>query len=240
VLQAGYSESLALLLVAAALLFVVRRHYLAAVPVALALGLTRPVALPLALVVVVHGAVRWRAARAGTDRLGRGALAGLVTLAVAAAVSGLAWPAICQAVTGMPDAYLRTQQAWRDGRPVGVFAGWSVLAGRPLLAVACAVGALAVVALLAHPAGRRLGPELAAWVVGYLGYLAAVLEPNTTSLVRFGLLAFPLAAAVVGLVPRARSRLWTGLLLVVCAAGQLAWLWWVWRMAAGDAWLPSP
>lgn len=243
VLQSAYAESLALLLVALVLLLVVRRRYLLAAPVAVALGFTRPVALPLVVVVAVHAVVRWRAARAGSDPVRRGEVAGLTTLVIATLASGLAWPAICGAVTGVSDAYLRTQQAWRQGHGVGLFAGWlPALSERPVVVAAWVAAAVAVAALLARPAGRGLGPEMVAWVAGYLGYLAAVLDPATSSLVRFGLLAFPLVPAVIGLVPgpSGRRRVWVAVLTVTCVAGQFLWLWWVWRFTVGDSWTPSP
>ena len=242
VLQAGYAESLALLLIALALLLVVLRRYLWTVPVALALGITRPVALPLVLVIVVHGAVRWRAARSGADTWDRQVVTRLTVLAGAAAVSGVAWPVICGWVTGVGDGYVRTQQAWRGGRPIGPFEGWGpAVAGDPGKLLPTVALAVVVVGLLASPAARRLGPELYAWSVGYLGYLAAVLEP-TSSLIRFGLLAFPLVAAVVGIIHgrRGRARAWTVLVLLGSFVGQVLWLWWVWRYTPGDAWTPSP
>ncbi|MCL2422845.1 MAG: hypothetical protein FWD11_02960 [Micrococcales bacterium] len=63
VLQTAYTESLALLLIALSIWAVVRRWYpLAAVAVVI-LGFTRAVALPMAVVVVVHAVGRWWVAR---------------------------------------------------------------------------------------------------------------------------------------------------------------------------------
>ena len=243
VLAVGYTESLALLLVVLTLLLLVHRRYLWALPAVVALGFTRPVGLPLVVAVLAHAGLRWWRQRRGADRVGTGEWAGMAALAGTAGVSALVWPAICGWVTGVPDAYLRTQQAWRQVARFGPFGGWlPVLGDRPALAVAWALAVVAVGALLASAAGRRLGVELVAWTVGYLGFLAAVLEPNSTSLVRFGLLAFPLVAAVLGLVarPAARARTWFALLCVASVAGQAAWLWWIWRVTVGDAWTPAP
>ncbi|WP_298459464.1 hypothetical protein [uncultured Cellulomonas sp.] len=243
VLQSAYTESLALLLVAATLVGLLRRQYGLAAVTVLALGLTRAVALPMALVVVVHGLVRLRAARRGADHLGRRDVLGLAALLVAAGASGVAWPLVTAAATGVPDAYLLTQAAWR-GRPdvVPVLPWldvarwlWGDALGPVLL-----LGLLAVaVALALSPPARRLGPELWAWCAGYGVYLVGVVEPGT-SLVRFGLLAFPVAAVVVGAVrgPARARRIWLVLVLITCAALQVAWTWSLWRLIPPSGWPP--
>jgi hypothetical protein len=242
VLQVAYTESLALLLVAATVGLVLRRRYGWAVLTVLALGFTRAVALPMVVVVLVHAAVRVRAARRGADRLGRGEVARLVGLLAAAGVSGVAWPLICGWVTGVPDGYLQTQGAWRGRPDVVPFLPWLDLgrrlwgpAGPWLLLV---TGALVLAVLLSPPA-RRLGAELQAWTVAYLGYLVAVVEPGT-SLVRFTVLAFPLGAVAAGAVrgPAWARRLWLGGLLVVFAGLQVAWTWGLWRLTPPSGWPP--
>ena len=65
--RSAYTEALALLLVASALLLLLRRDYGWMALVVVALGFTRAVALPMAVVVVVHAAVRWWSSRRGTD-----------------------------------------------------------------------------------------------------------------------------------------------------------------------------
>ena len=102
-----------------------------------------------------------------------------------------------------------------------------------------AVLALGVVALLVSPPARRLGPELQAWTAAYLAYLVGVIEPGT-SLVRFGLLAFPLAAVLAGAVtrPAALRRAWLVAVLVTGAALQVAWTWGLWRLTPPSGWPP--
>src|SRR5690606_13431245 len=112
VLQTAYTESLALLLLAAALWLVLARRYVAAMPVVLALGLTRAVALPLVLVVVAHGLLRLREARGAGPAWPLGERVGLGVLALLTGVSGLLWPALVGLLTGEPDAYAQTQAAW--------------------------------------------------------------------------------------------------------------------------------
>jgi len=252
VLQIAYTESLALLLVASALLLIVRRRYLLAVPVVLALGFTRAVALPMALVVVVHAVARWRASRRSADPpdptvgswddLTRRDAVGLGGLLAAAAVSGVAWQVVCGAVTGVPDGYLQTQAAWRarpDVVPVipwvdtsrWLLGGWG-----PAALVAVLAG---VVALLLCAPARRLGPELRAWPAAYLAYLVGVAEPGT-SLGRFLLLAFPFAAVTASMVrsDAGRRRAWAVSIVVLMVLCQVGWVWALWRLTPPSGWPP--
>lgn len=242
VLQVGYTESLALLLVAASLLAIVTRRYGWACAAVLALGFTRAVALPMAVVVAVHALVRWRQWRASGERpRGRDVL-GIGAVGLAGVVSGFAWLAICGWVTGVPDAYLQTQEAWRGAATTAPFAGWSYVpafwfgAAWPLVVLAAAVF---VVACLVTPSAWRLGRELHAWAAAYLLYLAAAVEPGS-SLARFLLLAFPLGAATAGLVtrPRAARWAWTGAVAALMLVLQVVWVWHIWRFVPPAGWPP--
>ncbi|ROS23088.1 hypothetical protein [Cellulomonas sp. PhB150] len=242
VLQIGYTESLALLLIATALLLLVRRHYLEMAVVVLALGFTRAVALPMAVVIVVHALVRWRASRAGTDRLTGRDVGALGALAVAAGVSGVAWPLICGWVTGEPDAYLQTQSTWRGVREVVPFESWGYVSRFWFgdLAPWVLLGSFALIAaVLVVPAAWRLGNELHVWPAAYLLYIAGAVEPSS-SLARFLLLAFPLAAVTAGVVTRpARARrVWFGLVVVAMLYLQVVWVWDMWRLAGPTGWPP--
>lgn len=242
VLQVGYTESLALLLVAASLLAIVTRRYAWACAAVLALGFTRAVALPMAVVVLVHAWVRWREWRAAGERPAGRVLAGIGALAVAAVVSGFAWIVICGWVTGTPDAYLQTQESWRGSRTTAPFAGWAYVPGfwfgdaAPFVVLGAA---LLVLACLVAPSTWRLGRELHAWSAAYLLYLAAAVEPGS-SLARFLLLAFPLAAATAGLVPRPRAArgAWTGAVVVLMLVLQVVWVWQIWRLVPPSGWPP--
>lgn len=242
VLQIGYTESLALLLVASALLLVVERRYLAASAVVLALGFTRAVALPMAVVVVVHALVRWRRSRTGQEALPGRDVAAIVGLGAAAAVSGVAWPTICGWVTGVPDAYLQTQAAWRGVREVVPFGSWGYVSrfwfGDLAPWVLLASFAL-VVAVLVVPAAWRLGAELHVWPAAYLLYIAGAVEPSS-SLARFLLLAFPLGAVTAGVVtrPAAARRAWLAGVLVLMLALQVVWVWNLWRLTPPSGWPP--
>jgi len=257
VLQVAYTEALALLLVAGALYLLWARRYEWAGVLIVLLGFTRAVALPLAAVVAWHGIVRlrhWRlevragrratAATAGTDGAeprpapvpwrDAARIGGLLVVAV---LSGLLWQVVCGIVTGRPDAYLLTQEAWRGTGPVVPFLPWLDVsrglfgAAGPLVLAAVLAG---VVALGVSPVARRLGPELQAWPLVYLGYLVAVIEP-WTSIVRFLLLAFPLAAVTVGWT---RSRWWFWGCVAAGVAGQAWWIWSLWRLTPPSGWPP--
>jgi len=242
VLQVAYTESLALLLIAGALLAIVRRRYGWAGAAILALGLTRAVALPLAVVVVVHAAVRRRDARTGHDEVrGRtwAALAGLAALAVA---SGFLWPAITGWATGVPDAYLLTQEAWRGAQSTTPFYGWTYAprfwfgGAWPLVLVA---GWGLTFAVMLGPWAWRLGREVHAWSVAYVGYLAAVIEPGS-SLARFLLLAFPLAAATAGAVGRTRRgrAAWLAFVVLLMLVLQVVWVRHIWQFDPPADWPP--
>lgn len=241
VLQVAYTESLALLLVAGCLWAVMTRRYVVAVPLVLALGLTRAVALPVAVVVAAHAVRRWR--RHPDDPWPARERVEVAVLGVAAVVAGLLWPAVVGLATGVPDAYARTQAAWRGRDEVVPLLPWFDVARwlvgdlGPALVVAVWLGGAAVVL---SPWLRRLGAEPWAWTAGYLGYLVLVLEPGT-SLVRFSLLAFPVAAATaLALEPlpaRRRRAAVVGLLLLGLLA-QVAWVALLWRLVPPSGWPP--
>ena len=241
VMQVAYTESLALLLIASVLYALIRRRYGLAALAVVALGFTRAVALPIAVVVVVHAAARWRSSRRGTDHLSRRDGAGLGALAAAAVVSGFAWQVVCGVVTGRADAYVVTQATWRAGPVVPVvpwfdIARWLFGASGPVVLLVVLAG---FVALLTCPPARRLGPELRAWPAAYLAYLVGVIEPGT-SLGRFLLLAFPLGAVTAGMVrgPAALRRIWLGAVVVVMALCQVGWVWLLWRLIPPSGWPP--
>jgi hypothetical protein len=237
VLQVAYTESAALLGLATALWALARERYLVAALAVVALGLTRPVALPLALVIVVHGLSLWRSGR--PSGLGRQlTLGGLAALAV---VSGLAWPTLAARITGVPDAYTLTQGAWRARGAVIPLVPWVDIArwlahdwAAPLL------GGLATLAVagLSSLSLRALGAVPHAWMVGYLLYLVAVIEPGT-SMVRFAILAFPAwGALAIAVLERRWARFSGTVLILLGLAGQAAWIALLWRLVPPSGWPP--
>lgn len=238
VLQAAYTESLALLLLGAVLWLLINKRWWAAAAVALVTGLARPIALPLGLVALVAVINRIRTRRE-EPIAGREWVAMAASL-VASGLSGLIWPLIAWQGTGRGDAYPATMSAWRQGEPVVPFTPTlevvKVVMGEtrgPWLLAAMLV--LLVVAV-AGPWAARLGAELRTWCLGYPLYLFAALDP-WTSIYRYLLLLFPLAVVMIGAGwagdhprrPQPGWLLWvrTGTILVLFLGWQV---WWTWEL----------
>jgi hypothetical protein len=250
VLQVAYTEALASLLLAGALLLLVRRRYLSAVPVVLLLGLTRAVAAPLLLVVGWHVVHRWRHRR--DDPVSRGDAVRLGALAAATGVSAVLWPAIVGLATGIPDAFLQTQAVWGQRPEQGLFVPWLSWAwrGLGLPGVLLLVGTVALgVALVLSRHGRWLAVELRVWAIAYPLYLLAVVRP-ITSMWRFLLLDLPLAAVLASVLVRAgrghagAARVaWHRLRWRLAGAGVVAVLgmsWWAVTLLTRTPWSDSP
>lgn len=185
VLQVAYTEGLALLLV---VLFIgaVRRRLLGqAVGIAVLLSLTRPIALPLGVVlgaVLFHDWLTQRRTTSGPRFPVRDVAATAAVLATAAL-----WPLIAWAVTGRRDAFFETQAAW----PVNSngLGGW---VGDMLRFTPVGILAIVVVVYLAlvclRPGSRRWGQELRLWSVVYPLYLFLASRPSP-SMLRYLMLA---------------------------------------------------
>jgi hypothetical protein len=246
ILQVPYAESLNTLLLAGSLLLMVRRKYLAAIPVVLLMCLSRPTGVPFAamagLLLLHHlwkrfgrrpgaGSVQGTmpAAAIPTSRE-LGSLAALVVVSVAGA---LAWPAIAWAVTGDPLAYTKTETVWR-GDDLVPFKPWfetgQLLFGPVLgiLAPFVFVGLFALL-MMSKPV-RALGAELRLWCTCYMGYLLVFLHPQTSTF-RMLLPLFPLALSAAWL---SRSKAYRGTVVVMFFLLQIVWIVWLW------AWAPLP
>ncbi|MEV7605224.1 hypothetical protein AB0N65_07270 [Paenarthrobacter sp. NPDC089322] len=238
ILQVPYAESLNLLLLSASLLLVVRRHYLAAIPVVLLMCLSRPTGVPFAAMLGLL--LLWRLwqrfgsrasspLRDGRTTSARGLVA-LGALVLAAGIGALAWPAIAWAVTGDPTAYTRTETAWR-GHDLVPFKPWfdtgRMLFG-PVLGVLAPfvfVG-LFVLVMMSGPV-RALGTELRLWCACYMGYLLVFLHPQTSTF-RMLLPLFPLA---LGAAMLSRSKAYRGTVVVMFLLLQIVWVVWLWAWA---------
>jgi hypothetical protein len=237
-LQVAYAESMFLLLLCASLLLLVRRQYLAMLPVVLVLSFTRPGALPLALAIGLHAlARRWHR---HDDPFPTGERVRVGVAAVATAVLGLAWLVVAGAVTGVAGAYTETELAWRApyvGRgPLVPFTPWIAGAnwwfpggsGVALLVVLL----IAFTALMLSPWARRTSVDLRWWAVAYALYLLAVFFPQSSSF-RLLMPLFPL----LGVLAVPRSRVYRALLVAVFLAGQWIWLYYCWWVNGYD-WTP--
>ncbi|MBG6223794.1 hypothetical protein IWX63_000342 [Arthrobacter sp. CAN_A2] len=235
ILQVPYAESLHLLLLASALYLVSSGRYYAAMPVVVLMGLARPAGVPFAIatgILFLHAL--WTARRAGdpgvrSDAAGR--MLPLFLLGVVSSVAAVAWPLIAWAATGQYTAYVATETAWR-GETLVPFVPWFEA---PAAVVGPAAGALVVAALVIGAIGMFLAPSVrsiglvpGAWCAGYLLYLAAFWDPQSSTW-RILLPLFPLALAVATL--RRGRLLWV--LLPVCVVLQFLWVDWLW------AWTPT-
>jgi hypothetical protein len=227
ILQIGYAESLALLLIVAVLLCLVRQRYLLALPLLPILALTRPVMVPMAFLLVVltigHLVFRRR------SPMPTGRIVQLGVLAVVAAVSTAIWPLVVGAATGIGDAYLQVEHAWHGG---GGFLPYELAAivGRRVFGpwlglLAPVVFAAFVTWIMLSASMRRVGPVLWIWTGAVIGYVMAVAVPNT-ALPRQFLPAFPVLLAVSFV---SSSRAFRVSVLVAAALTQLVWVAWLWH-----------
>ena len=242
--QLGYAEALHLFLLTAALLLLLRRRYLALLPLVVLMAFTRPSALPFALALGILLVIRVVRARRGVEALPRSEVLAIVLAGAVSVVAGFAWLLIAWAVTGSPSAYLDTENAWRSAylgpepllpltgwlRGATWWAEWSGVPGWLGLLVLAAVVVL-VTAAFATPWARRLGTVLRVWVAAWLLYLLAVFFPQSSTW-RLLLPAYP-AGAALAVGPR-----WV--LCLALVGGVAAQWWWVdgmWAVSGYD-WSP--
>jgi len=234
-LQLAYTESLAMFVLCGLLWAVMRRSWGVVAGLALVLGLTRPIAVPVVAVVTVAAWLRWRARE--RDPVSRGEYLAMATALASSCVAAVLWPLVAWYVTGSRTAYTDTMASWRVGgriEPLTPWLGMSQWAFRDFegAAVFGPVGlaalATTIVVLTCGPWATRLGPELRTWCLAYPAYLAVVLDPFT-SIFRYALPLFPLVAVVLGggWLTRTARWLWVrvGVLVALGVVGQAAWIW---------------
>lgn len=232
VLQVPYGEPLSLLLLAAALLLVIRRQYLWAMPVVVLLCLSRPVGVPFAATLgflLIFRLVQ-RLRRSGLEPHSTPDLVALTALTAVAGASALAWPAAAWAATGDIEAYTKTETVWR-GEDLVPFKPWfdtgADLFGPVLGMLAPFVFVALFAAMLYLPAVVRLGVELRLWCACYMGYLVMFLHPQTSTF-RMLLPLFPLA---LGAALLSRSKAYRGTVVVMFLLLQIVWIVWLWAWA---------
>jgi hypothetical protein len=180
VLQVAYTESLALVLLVGVLWSLHRHRYLLVALGTLCLGLTRGIAAPLVVVLLVHLALRYQN-RHLTPFPGRHRITGLVALS-AALVSPFLWPAWVALRTGVVSGYLRTMSAWAG--PDAKLEGWLVTVARGKnwgLTAVVVVVLLATSAVLLRSRGHAWGTDLRVWSMAYLLYVLVVTAPSLTT-----------------------------------------------------------
>lgn len=234
ILSTGYAEALNLLLLACALTLVIDRAYLWAIPVVVAMDLSRPVGVAFSFFMLIHLISRF--ARRGSDPYPAGEAIRSWTLGVLSCVAALIHPIHAWLRTGEPLAYLDTEHAWSGGHSRFVIQWFDMsrwLAGDiigPVLLVGLIAG---FVVLMLSPAGRQLGRDLQHFTVAYAVYLFIFFNPQTSTF-RLLLPLFPLALAM------AYSRSWAyrGLLLVVLIVTQYLWISQLWHFTPPSDWPP--
>lgn len=247
VLVMPYTEALACVLVASALLLLMRRHYTGVGLVALALGFTRGVAPALAASALVHLVIRWREDRAAGVSPLRGQRASAALMLAATAVSAVAWPVLVGVASGLPRAFFDVQAAWGQQPDRGPFVLWLTWAWdeRGIAGVLVMVGLVATyVALILGRHGRWLAIELRTWALAYPLYLLAVVRP-ITSMWRFLLLDFPVMALFASVAMRTSTGAsvvphWRRRVAVVAVALVIGMFWFAAALLTYTPWGAYP
>ena len=240
IFQAGYADTLGLVLLASALLLILQGRFLTALAPILLLSLTRPGVVALALALILFWLVKFWNHLGGTYEFAWGERIRLGFLAVATSLLGWLWSAVAWLVTGRADAYLATELSWRasfigESRLVP-FEGWSVSAAYfwgkpwgPYIMLGLVVVALA---LLFTKEVRNLGLVLWLWVASYYAYLLLVFFPQSSTF-RVLLMVFPLFGSLSSWMLKYPKPLrW--FVVVAFAILQWWWLWECWRYVAPD------
>lgn len=244
VLQVAYTESLAILLLCGFLLALTRERWLIATGLAVLIGLSRPIALPLGVVTLVALWLRWR--RRGSEPVERGEGAKALASLVGCGVAGLLWPSIAWLGTGVPDAYFQTMRAWSWSGGVQLFGPWVDIPRAyfgPIGPVVVVVTVVLLVIALGGPWARRLGPQLRVWTLAYAAYVMAAQTPGTST-ARYLLPMFPLLAVALGVASeRGRGRgiptgVRAGVLTVVFLWLQWKWISVLWHFTPPTDWAP--
>ncbi len=237
VLQVGYSEATAMVLLTGYLLALSRERWLVATGLALLIGLARPIAVPLGVVTLVAVWARW--GRRREQPVTRTEALSALAAVLGCAVAGLLWPALAWLATGDRAAYPRTMAAWRASDEIVPFRPWLDMAGYyfgPAWGpVWLAVAVVGLVVMVLGPWAARLGTQLRTWSLAYPAYLLVVLDPFT-SIFRYLIPMFPLVAVLLGSGGRRRgsdSHAWmalrAGAVLVLFVVGQWYWTDVLWR-----------
>lgn len=216
-LQIGYSESVALLFLVAALNLVADRHYLWASAAVLALSMTRIVTLPFLLVVLVHAYLRYRSEGAFW-RSRRGEAVSVAFLGFMSVFGLLSWMLLASLFIGTKAGLARS------AGQRSLYLGWFEDAyhlfgvGGPVL---MAVFLVLIALLMLSRTGKAWAPELRAWSFAYPAFLFAM-TPILPAVLRYLILTPTLPVMLAG-TPRVATRrnmIWVGVVLLVLVLCQ--------------------
>jgi hypothetical protein len=243
--QVDYAEAMELLFLAIALLYLQRRRYWTMLPFVAVMAFTRPSGLAFALALGLHVIYRWVVRK--RDPFPPREIFAAISAGIITALLGYAWPFIAGVVTGVPDAYVKTELSWRADyigfATLVPFKPWIQGAiwwmGRAqvdsesfaVLLLVIAVVAFAV--LMFSPWVKRIGVDLRLWVASWTIYLLAVFFPQS-SVFRMFVPAFPLLGAIA--VPT--SKVYRAIVVAFFIAGQVVWVWAVWWFSSSADWTP--
>ena len=226
ILQATYTESLALLLVIVNLMLIrARRYWWTAVALVL-LALTRNVVIAMVPVLLAHAFVRWRTERDGFRMRDKILLGALV---VEAAGLTFLWPAVIGAVTKNPAGYADTMQAWKIGTDIKLSSWWNYLDfAYGWWGIAAGIAIVAFFGwFMLSKRSWRWGPELWGWAGAYPAYQLLVTNTGPSRL-RYALLAFPFALFIAWFLRLKWWRRWEVWGLVgVALLGLGQQVWWI-------------
>jgi hypothetical protein len=247
ILVMPYTEALAGVLIAGSLLLLMQRRYAWVAVLCLALGFTRAAAPAIACAAIAHLVLRWREDRAAGGAPLRGQRVTAAVMLVATGVSSIAWPIVVGLISGLPRAFFDVQAAWGQKPESGPFVLWLSWAwdGHGLVGVAVLIGLVATyIALIVGRHGRWLAVELRVWALAYPLYLLAVVRP-ITSMWRFLLLDFPIAAVVASVAMRTSTGAkvvdhWRRRVGVVALVLLIGLFWFTCALLTFTPWASSP
>jgi hypothetical protein len=182
ILQAAYTESLALMLLFAALWGLQRQRYAVFGAAGFLLALTRAIAPPLALVAAGVYLVRRRVDETFPPiERRRLVVSGLVVTA-----SSFVWPIVVGVAAGDAAAYVKTQAAWATVAGNGAKPWLVTMLDNPAQIFAVVVGTAVLVLVCLRAQTWPLALRL--WPVPYAVFILAA-TPATASVLRFSVLA---------------------------------------------------
>ena len=239
VLQTPYAESLALLLLAFGLYYLIQHRYLAAAPWLVGLSITRPGMVSFAAMLAGMWVVRFVKDRRGAEDFPRPERWKLAALTLFSGLLGIVWPLFAWIATGRSDAYTVTELAWRESVPnakLQYFSGWvhagKVFFGDHLYWLFLPVVMVFTGALLLYGPMKKLGNEMRLWVAAYMFYLFAVFHAQSSTW-RILMPVFPLIGAFALFTTKLRP--WQKAVIIAVMAGlQMWWLKQCWNYIEPD------